>query len=188
MLVLGREQESPRLPVIFITSNDIFHHPEFTRLFLFFLHSLSKWCQDVSGASLISVFIIQGTVINSEKSPYSCLSPVATEPWLSSLTARNLINWLRCPEKWLPRFYGWEALWIRRPPPNQQPIAQSCKGKLPFSISLAGHWSHVGSFKAWCLHADQLNQTLVAQLVKNRPAMQETLVWSLGREDPLEKG
>ena len=30
--------------------------------------------------------------------------------------------------------------------------------------------------------------SLVAQLVKNLPAMQETLVQFLGREDPLEKG
>ena len=30
--------------------------------------------------------------------------------------------------------------------------------------------------------------SLMAQLVKNPPAMQETLVRSLGREDPLEKG
>ena len=29
--------------------------------------------------------------------------------------------------------------------------------------------------------------SLVAQLVKNLPAVQETQVWSLGREDPLEK-
>ena len=29
---------------------------------------------------------------------------------------------------------------------------------------------------------------LVAQMVKNPPAMQETSVQSLGREDPLEKG
>ena len=29
---------------------------------------------------------------------------------------------------------------------------------------------------------------LVTQLVKNPPAMQETWVWSLGWEDPLEKG
>ena len=29
---------------------------------------------------------------------------------------------------------------------------------------------------------------LVAQIVKNLPAMQETRVRSLGREDPLEKG
>ena len=28
----------------------------------------------------------------------------------------------------------------------------------------------------------------VAQLVNNPPAMQETWVWSLDREDPLEKG
>ena len=30
--------------------------------------------------------------------------------------------------------------------------------------------------------------SLVAQLVKNLPAMQETLVQFLGQEDPLEKG
>ena len=30
--------------------------------------------------------------------------------------------------------------------------------------------------------------SLVAQLVKNLPAMPETLVWFLGWEDPLEKG
>ena len=29
---------------------------------------------------------------------------------------------------------------------------------------------------------------LVTQMVKNLPAMQETQVWSLGQEDPLEKG
>ena len=30
--------------------------------------------------------------------------------------------------------------------------------------------------------------TLIAQLVKNLPAMQETWVQSLGQEDPLEEG
>ena len=30
--------------------------------------------------------------------------------------------------------------------------------------------------------------SLVAQLVKNPPAMQETLVWFLGQKDPLEEG
>ena len=30
--------------------------------------------------------------------------------------------------------------------------------------------------------------SLVAQMVKNPPAMGETCVWSLGWEDPLEKG
>ena len=33
-----------------------------------------------------------------------------------------------------------------------------------------------------------LRTSLVAQLVKNLPAMQETLVRFLGQEEPLEKG
>ena len=33
-----------------------------------------------------------------------------------------------------------------------------------------------------------LRASLVAQLVKNPPVMQETLVQFLGQEDPLEKG
>ena len=33
-----------------------------------------------------------------------------------------------------------------------------------------------------------LGASLVAQLVKNLPAIQETLVQFLGQEDPLEKG
>ena len=32
------------------------------------------------------------------------------------------------------------------------------------------------------------NDSLVAQMVKNLPAMQETQVGSLGQENPLEKG
>ena len=35
---------------------------------------------------------------------------------------------------------------------------------------------------------DATGASLVAQLVKNLPTMQETWVWSLGWEDPLEKG
>ena len=35
---------------------------------------------------------------------------------------------------------------------------------------------------------DLLVDKMVAQMVKNVPAMQETRVESLGREDPLEKG
>ena len=33
-----------------------------------------------------------------------------------------------------------------------------------------------------------IHSSLLAQMVKNLPAMQETQVWSLGWEDPLEKG
>ena len=33
-----------------------------------------------------------------------------------------------------------------------------------------------------------IKATLIVQLIKNLPAMQETLVLFLGQEDPLEKG
>ena len=39
--------------------------------------------------------------------------------------------------------------------------------------------SNMYSCKTWA--------SLVAQMVKNLPAMWETRVWSLGREDPLER-
>ena len=38
------------------------------------------------------------------------------------------------------------------------------------------------------LAVDYFRASLVAQMVKNSPAMQETWVQSLGQEDPLEKG
>ena len=38
------------------------------------------------------------------------------------------------------------------------------------------------------IHYYQLGASLVAQTVKNLPAMQETHIRSLGQEDPLEKG
>ena len=39
-----------------------------------------------------------------------------------------------------------------------------------------------------CILTSPPDDSLVSQLVKNLPAMQETPVRSLGREDPLEKG
>ena len=40
----------------------------------------------------------------------------------------------------------------------------------------------------WILvHLGAPGVSLVAQKVRNLPAMQETWVWSLGQEDPLEK-
>ena len=45
-------------------------------------------------------------------------------------------------------------------------------------------------FSAWVTWLVYLGKaaSLVAHMVKNLPAMQETWVWSLGQEDPLEKG
>ena len=45
-------------------------------------------------------------------------------------------------------------------------------------------WSRIPSFgKYW----KQIWASPVTQMAKNLPAMQETRVWSLGWEDPLEK-
>ena len=41
---------------------------------------------------------------------------------------------------------------------------------------------------SWLFKCFEFFNTLIAQLVKNPPAMQETLVQFLGQEDPLEKG
>ena len=43
-------------------------------------------------------------------------------------------------------------------------------------------------FTAFRLFISYINPGLIAQLVKNPPAMWETWVWSLGWEDPLERG
>ena len=42
--------------------------------------------------------------------------------------------------------------------------------------------------QSWILWTSELWASLVAQLVKNLPAILETWLWSLGWEDPLEKG
>ena len=46
--------------------------------------------------------------------------------------------------------------------------------------------SHLSSLSYYGISLPRAS--LVAQLVKNPPAMQETLVQFLGQEDPLEKG
>ena len=48
-------------------------------------------------------------------------------------------------------------------------------------------------YESWTIKKAQCEElmlwaSLIAQLVKNLPAMQETQIQFLGREDPLEKG
>ena len=49
-----------------------------------------------------------------------------------------------------------------------------------FTLGMSDH--------SWLFKCFVFFNTLIAQLVKNPPVMQETLVQFLGREDPLEKG
>ena len=50
-----------------------------------------------------------------------------------------------------------------------------------------GHFISL-NFNLILLNIKEVQASLVAQMVKNLPAAQETQVQSLGREDPLEKG
>ena len=53
-------------------------------------------------------------------------------------------------------------------------------------LSRTIHWFYV--YEMSRIGSTRGGASLVAQMVKNLPAMWETQVWSLGREDPLEKG
>ena len=55
-------------------------------------------------------------------------------------------------------------------------------------LVLSDLMSFLNSFTSCCCCLTVIRASLVAQMVKNLPAMQETWVGSLGQEDPLEKG
>ena len=55
-----------------------------------------------------------------------------------------------------------------------------------------GRWTQMFRIETWSIPnlapLTSLRASLMAQMVKNLPAMRETGVWSLGWEDPLEEG
>ena len=51
-----------------------------------------------------------------------------------------------------------------------------------------GTAKYINEHKYYFKNEKEGKASLVAQLVKNLPAMRETWVWFLGREDPLEEG
>ena len=64
-----------------------------------------------------------------------------------------------------------------------------CSSSLVMEISFSTYLSfrnEIMKLNKMHRHTDY-RASLVAQMVKNLPAMQETWVWSLGRKDPLEK-
>ena len=70
------------------------------------------------------------------------------------------------------------------------PMDWARQAPLSMEFSKQEYWS---GLPCWIFPAQELNPgllhwaSLVAQSVKNLPAVQETQVWSLGWEDPLEK-
>ena len=80
--------------------------------------------------------------------------------------------------------------------PESSDLLSEVKAKSPFRID---YTPLHGILKMCCYFNDALGKNtrinyviyggaLVAQTVKNLPAMQETQVWFLGQEDPLGKG
>ena len=66
--------------------------------------------------------------------------------------------------------------------------------KVSFKKQMLLGWASRVESSPTCLTEDEATEfypvraSLVAQIVKDLPAMQEAWVWSLGQEDPLEKG
>ena len=56
------------------------------------------------------------------------------------------------------------------------------------SMGLDISWTQLSDFPYLTYLLKVLNTGLLLQLVKNPPAMQETLVWFLSWKDPLEEG
>ena len=80
-------------------------------------------------------------------------------------------------------FLGFSIIFFMGFPASPAVKESTCHAEDPSSIPGSGRFTGEGIGYplqySWA--------SLVAQLVKNPPAMWETWVWSLGREDPLEK-
>ena len=96
-------------------------------------------------------------------------------------------------------FQSWKESWNL-----QYRIGQACKLLKKCAIGLTENYTipsfyivlfynRKSHFEKWVKQEkkkvlSELGASLVAQTVTNPPAMQETRVWSLGQEDPLEEG
>ena len=101
---------------------------------------------------------------------------------------------------WNNSFLTWESLTKRRQKkaPNMKTLSHGSRSSKLKDFKYAPTQFPLEEFRTdthynpWAhnYHLSYLHvwASLIAQLVKNPPAMQETLVWFLGWEDPLEKG
>ena len=87
---------------------------------------------------------------------------------------------------------GWTLCWWISIIPCTVPTSLYFSSLLPSNVCLFdyiwGHWWQESCHWLMYLSIYYLWASLVAQLVKNLPAMRETWVWSLGWEDTLEEG
>ena len=82
------------------------------------------------------------------------------------------------------KFYAYAHYYVQSFPQSSAGKESACNAGDPGSIPVSGR--STGEGISYPLQSSWAS--LVAQLVKNLPAMWETRVWSLGWKDPLEKG
>ena len=75
---------------------------------------------------------------------------------------------------WYPSYHGVQENQLPTTTPNKVNPTNNAEQKKPYTTDYIQY------------HSNRL--PLIAPLVRNPPAVQETLVQFLGREDPLEKG
>ena len=110
----------------------------------------------------------------SQSTPLGCYRALVWVPWVIQQIS---IGYLFCPSGACPQLVGASlvAQMVKNLPANT-----GGPGSIPGSGRSLGEGIGYPLQYSWA--------SLVTHLVKNLPAMQETWVWSLGQEDPLEEG
>ena len=139
------------------------------------------WWAVISGVSKSQIWLKQLSSSSRSEIPWGF--HMGQAPWLATLPYSE--NFVHSPSpELLPFRWGKVSdslcsfhdtilpLWLARVSNLEKSISQA-------TSAFQELWSGLSN-----LFIDRL----VAQTVKNPPAMQETWVWSLGREDPLEEG
>ena len=117
---------------------------------------------------------------------FSFLSPVAFSLPSSSSNSQLRTSWQKCEQKSLPKF---DSSWSQ----CENKTLMKSRASL-FEELWVPSGESLGTFEGTAYKSllrkiiGDREASLVAQMVKNLPAMQETQVRSLSQEDPLEKG
>ena len=110
-------------------------------------------------------------------------------PWMEEPGGLQSMGSLRVGHDWATSLSLFTVLhWRRKWQPTPVFLPGESQGRGAWWAAVYGDAQSRTRLK-WLSSSSSIFQaSFVAQLVKNPPVMWETWVWSLGREDPLEKG
>ena len=111
---------------------------------------------------------------------------------LSNLQIYNIVNYIHCAVHYILRTYS-SHHWNFIPFDHTHSICTQFEHTTLISLPPPMSYSHQSvfynyEFSFYFLDDICMQAFLLAQLVKNLPAMRETWIWSLCWEGPLEKG